>query len=315
MNDLLSARDRKNLPSKICTKKLTVNLTVFSTCKCYQYWKERLSEIEKELLVCKAARTNLYKNVPIKSSSTINLYSLQLKKDIIYLRLLKQETLQIYKEAKKLYLESQKKYSQQIEAETPSWKNVQGKFLHKITIINKLNKEVLVTSFIKLDEEYCSFSDFINNYNIMQTIEDENKLHSYDFFAFFTFKTLMQFYRSNDFKISIEPTNETPNNLFDIIQFKAYQQGGSSKARLTYDEFKEKIEHASGKSLIGFKEWFIINFKNTIKKQSSEKKVWSDIINSGDFKKTYKNWKRYFDMWQNGETPETRKAKSLAKKI
>ena len=293
MNNLLSARDRKNLPSK------KEYLTAYSTSKCYQYWKERLSEIERELLACKEARTDLYKNIPIKTSFFA--HNLQLKKDILYLRLLRQETLQIYREAKKIYLDFQKKI------ETPYWKTIQGKILHKITITNKSSKEVHITNFVKLDEEYYSFSDFVDAYNIQKTLEDEKDLRKYNFLAFYTFKTLMQFYNSNDFKISIEPTNEAPESSFDVIQFIAFQQGGSD-ARLTYDKFKEKIEHASGKSLIGFKEWFIINFKNTIKKQFPKKKA-CDIIASGDFRKSYQNWKRYFDMWQNGETPEIRRAK------
>ncbi len=41
MNNLLSSDDRKHLPNKMCK---------YETCNCYEYWKKRLSEIEKDIV-------------------------------------------------------------------------------------------------------------------------------------------------------------------------------------------------------------------------------------------------------------------------
>ena len=160
MGNLLSAKDRKHLPSKVYKGEVN-HLTVYDTCKCYEYWKKRLSEIEKELVHDKTFRSEIYKQFDKNSSSFVNQTKFQLKKDILYLRLLKQEIFQIYKEAKKIYLDFQKKYSQQIEAETPLWKNVHGKILHRITVINKSDNKVHTTYYVKLNEAHCSFSGFI----------------------------------------------------------------------------------------------------------------------------------------------------------
>lgn len=63
MNNLLSSDDRKHLPSKV-RRDVVNNYTVYETCECYEYWKKRLSKIEKDIIQTKERRTRLYKPLP-----------------------------------------------------------------------------------------------------------------------------------------------------------------------------------------------------------------------------------------------------------
>lgn len=325
MINLLSAEDRKNLPSKVCKREVN-NYTIYTTCKCYEYWKKRLSEIEKELVTSKAIRLKTYEQFNKTPSSFVSQVKLQLKKDILYLRLLKQETLQIYKEAKKVYLDFQKKYNQQLEAETPLWRTVHGKILHRITVLDNSNNgdafcRVHTTYYVRLNEAHCSFSGFLKNYNIQQIFENEkDDLKNYNFSASYDLNSLMQFYKSKDFKIKIGPIDELPKgtlsvSVFDVVQYKAFKHlpGSLIDTHLTYDEFKRDFEYNSGEHLGRMKRWFADNFKDTLEKQFPGREAY-DIVDCGYFKKTFKSWERYYDMWQVNETPEARRAKKSKEK-
>lgn len=319
MSNLLSAEDRKHLPNKVYKGEVNY-VTVYVKCKCYEYWKKRLSEIEKELVHDKTFRSEIYKQFDKNSSSFVNQAKFQLKKDILYLRLLKQEIFQIYKEAKKIYLDFQKKYSQQIEAETPLWKNVHGKILHRITVINKSDNKVHTTYYVKLNEAHCSFSGFIKNYNIQQIFENEkDDLKKYSFSASYNLDSFMHFYKSENFKLSIGPVSELPKgaipvSVFDVVQYKAFKSilGNLTTTHLTYDEFKKSFEYNSGESLKGMKRWFADNFRDTLEKQFPGSEAY-DIVDCGDFKKTFKSWERYYKMWQIDESPAKRRAKKKVK--
>lgn len=326
MINLLSAEDRKHLPSKVYKGEVN-NYTVYTTCKCYEYWKKRLSRIEKELVTSKTVRSEIYKQFYKTPSSFVSQGKLQLKKDILYLRLLKQEILQIYKEAKKLYLDFLKKYNQQLEVETPLWKTVHGKILHRITVLDNSDNgdafcRVHTTYYVRLNEAHCSFSGFVRNYNIQQIFENEkDDLKNYNFSASYDLNSLMQFYKSKDFKIKIGPIDELPKgtlsvHVFDVVQYKAFKHlpGSLADTHLTCDEFKKTFEYNSGESLKGMKGWFTDNFKDILEKQFPGREA-CDIVNCGDFKKTFKSWERYYDMWQVDETPKARRAKKNKEKV
>lgn len=313
MNNLLSSDDRRHLPNKF-RRDVVNNYTVYEACRCYEYWKKRLSEIEKDIVLTKERRTRLYKPLP---EDWVDIIVEELKnitkEHLIFLRLLKQEVLQIYKEAKFNYLDMQKRFNHQTEAKSPLWRRVHGKILHKITILKKSNDEVHVTFYVKLNEAHCNFSDFVENYNIQQIFENEkDDLKNYSFAAFYNLNQIMQFYKSEDFKVEIEPTDDLVghSDIFDVVQYKAfkYVKGNLLDTHLTFDEFKKDFEYNSGESLKGMKSWFCDNFKSVLKKQFPKKNAF-DVVNYGDFKKTFESWKRYYDMWQVNETPEKRRAK------
>ena len=318
MSNLLSAKDRKHIPSKN-----TINpKTPYGICKCKKKKKKRLSEIEKDIVQTKERRTRLYKSLPDDWISIFNVVDLKnlTKEHLVFLRLLKQEVLQIYREAKKIYLDFQKKYSQQIEAETPLWKNVHGKILHRITVLDKSDNKVHTTYYVKLNEAYCSFSGFVKNYNIQQIFENEKEdLKKYSFSASYNLDSFMRFYKSEDFKLSIGPVSELPKgdipvSVFDVVQYKAFKSlpGNLADTHLTYDEFKKDFEYNSGESLKGMKRWFADNFRDTLEKQFPGSEAY-DIVDLGDFKKTFKSWKRYYEMWQIDETPAKRRSKKKVK--
>jgi hypothetical protein len=207
----------------------------------------------------------------------------------------------------------QKRFNHQIEAKSPLWKRVHGEILHKITILKKSNDTVHVTFYVKLNEAHCSFSGFVENYNIQQIFENEkNDLKNYNFAAFYNLNQIMQFYKSEDFKVEIEPADAPAGHpdIFDVVQYKAfkYVKGSLLDIHLTFDEFKKTFEYNSGESLKGMKDWFCDNFKNVLKKQFPRKNA-VDVVIYGNFKKTFESWKRYYDMWQVNETPEKRRAK------
>lgn len=325
MINLLSAEDRKNLPSKVCKREVN-SYTVYTTCKCYEYWKRRLSKIEKDLVTSKTIRSKTYKQFYETPSSFVSQIKLQLKKDILYLRLLKQETLQIYKEAKKVYLDFQKKYSQQLEAETPLWRTVHGKILHRITVLDNSNNgdafcRVHTTYYVRLNEAHCSFSGFVRNYNIQQIFENEkDDLKNYNFSASYGLNSLMQFYKSKDFKIKIGPIDELPKgtlsvSVFDVVQYKAFKHlsGSLIDTHLTYDEFKRDFEYNSGEHLGRMKRWFVDSFRDVLEKQFPGSEAY-DAVDCGYVKKTFKSWERYYNMWQVNETPEARRAKKNKEK-
>lgn len=327
MINLLSAEDRKNLPSKVCKREVN-NYTVYTTCKCYEYWKKRLSEIEKDIVQTKERRTRLYKPLPNDLLHFISVTDLKnlTKEHLVFLKLLKQETLQIYKEAKKVYLDFQKKYSQQLEAETPLWRTVHGKILHRITVLDNSDNgdafcRVHTTYYVRLNEAHCSFSGFIRNYNIQQIFENEkDDLKNYNFSASYDLNSLMQFYKSKDFKIKIGPIDELPKgtlsvSVFDVVQYKAFKHlpGSLIDTHLTYGEFKRDFEYNSGEHLGRMKRWFADNFKDTLEKQFPGREAY-DIVDCGYFKKTFKSWERYYNMWQVNETPEARRAKKSKEK-
>lgn len=313
MNNLLSSDDRKNLPNKVCRSNVN-NYTVYETCKCYEYWKKRLSEIEKDIVRTKERRTRLYKPLPddwvdiiIKELKNLT------KEHLIFLRLLKQEVLQIYKEAKFNYLDMQKRFNHQTEAKSPLWRRVHGKILHKINVLRKSNDTVYSTFYVKLNEAHCNFLGFVEDYNIQQIFENEkDDLKNYSFVAFYDLNQIMQFYRSEDFYMEIETTNKPKGcpDIFDVVQYKAfkYVKGSLLDTHLTYDKFKETFEYKSGESLKGMKGWFCDNFKNVLEKQFPGKNAF-DVVNCGYFKKTFESWERYYDMWQVNETPKARRAK------
>lgn len=313
MNNLLSSDDRKHLPNKV-RRDVVNNYTVYETCKCYEYWKKRLSEIEKDIVQTKERRTRLHKPLPDDWTDIIieELKNIT-KEHLIFLRLLKQEVLQIYKEAKFNYLNMQKRFNHQTEAKFPLWRRVHGKILHKITVTNKLDNKLHATFYVKLNETHCSFSGFVENYNIQQILENEkDDLKNYSFAAFYNLNQVMQFYKSEDFKVEIKPTDDLVghSDIFDVVQYKAfkYVKGSLLDTHLTYDEFKKTFEYNSGESLKGMKSWFCDNFKNVIEKQFPKKNA-VDVVIYGNFKKTFESWKRYYDMWQVNETPEKRRAK------
>lgn len=119
MVDLLLSEDRKHLPNKVCRSEVNY-LTVYNSCKCYKYWKKRLSEIEKDIIQTKSRRTRLYKPLPDDLCRVINVSELKAltKEHLIYLNLLKKKVLELYVEAKTSYLDVQKKYSKKLEEET-----------------------------------------------------------------------------------------------------------------------------------------------------------------------------------------------------
>ncbi len=310
MNRLLSSDDRRHLPNKVCRNSVN-NYTVYETCKCYEYWKKRLSEIEKDIVLTKERRTRLYrKDLPELYCDPAPLKDFT-KEHLAFLRLLKQSVLQIYEEAKFNYLDMQKRFNHQTEEESPFWRSVHGKILHKITVLHE--SKVHVTFYVKLNETHCNFSDFVENYNIQQIFENEkDDLKNYSFAAFYNLNQIMQFYKSEDFKVEIAP-DEAPAghpDIFDVVQYKAfkYVKGSLLDTHLTYDEFKRTFEYNSGESLKGMKEWFVENFKNILEKQFPGKNTF-DVVNYGDVKKTFESWKRYYDMWQVNETPEKRRAR------
>lgn len=305
MNNLLSSDDRKHLPNKMCKQ----------TCRCYEYWKKRLSEIEKDIVQTKERRTRLYKPLPNDWLSVVSVVDLKnlTKEHLIFLRLLKQEVLQIYREAKFKYLKKQEESNHLTEAKSPLWRRVHGKILHKITITNKIDNKLHTTYYVKLNEAHCSFSGFVENYNIQQTLEKEkDDLKNYSFAAFYSLDHIMKFYKSEDFKVEIKPSEDITDHsiVFDVVQYKAfkYVKGSLLDTHLTYDEFKKDFEYNSGESLKGMKGWFCDNFKNVLEKQFPGKNAF-DVVNYGYFKKTFESWKRYYDMWQVNETPEKRRAK------
>lgn len=314
MNNLLSSDDRKHLPNKV--RRDNVNsYTVYETCKCYEYWKKRLSEIEKDIVQTKERRTRLYKPLPNDWLGVISVVDLKnlTKEHLIFLRLLKQEVLQIYREAKFKYLKMQEEFNHLTEAKSPLWRRVHGKILHKITITNKLDNKLHTTYYVKLNETHCSFSGFVENYNIQQILENEkDDLKNYSFAAFYNLDQIIQFYKSEDFKVEIKPVDDLVghSDIFDVVQYKAfkYVKGSLLDTHLTYDEFKKTFEYNSGESLKGMKSWFCDNFKNVLEKQFPGKNA-VDVVIYGNFKKTFESWKRYYDMWQVNETPEKRRAK------
>ena len=306
MNNLLSSDDRKHLPSKMCK---------FEACSCYEYWKKRLSEIEKDIVQTKERRTRLYKPLPNDWLSFISVVDLKnlTKEHLIFLRLLKQEVLQIYKEAKFKYLKMQEEFNHLTEAKSPLWRRVHGKILHKISVLRKDNDTVYSTFYVKLNEAHCNFLGFVEDYNIQQIFENEkDDLKNYSFVAFYDLNHIMEFYKSEDFKVEIESTDDLVghSDIFDVVQYKAfkYVKGSLLDTHLTYDKFKETFEYNSGESLKGMKGWFCDNFKNILEKQFPGQNAF-DVVNCGYFKKTFESWKRYYDMWQVNETPEKRRAR------
>ena len=307
MNNLLSSDDRKHLPNKMCKHE---------TCECYKYWKKRLSEIEKDIVQTKERRTRLYKPLPndwLRCISVVDLKNLT-KEHLIFLRLLKQEVLQIYKEAKFKYLKMQEEFNHLTEANSPLWKRIHGKILHKITVTNKLDNKLHTTFYVKLNEAHCSFSGFVENYNIQQIFENEkDDLKNYSFAAFYSLDHIMQFYKSEDFKVEIAPADVPADHpvIFDVVQYKAFKcvKGSLLDTHLTYDEFKKEFEYNSGESLKGMKGWFCDNFKDVLEKRFPGRNA-EDVVSQGDFKKTFNSWERYYDMWQVNETPKSRRAKN-----
>lgn len=313
MNNLLSSDDRKHLPNKF-RRNIVNNYTVYETCKCYEYWKKRLSKIEKEIVQTKERRARLYKPLPNDWTDIIveELKNIT-KEHLIFLRLLKQEVLQIYKEAKFNYLDMQKRFNHQTEAKSPLWRRIHGKILHKIMVTNKLDNKLHATFYVKLNEVPYSFSCFVENYNIQQVLENEkNDLKNYSFAAFYNLNQIMQFYKSEDFKVEIEPEDVPAGHpdIFDVVQYKAfkYVKGSLLDTHLTYDEFKKTFEYNSGESLKGMKGWFCDNFKDVLEKRFPGRNA-EDVVSQGDFKKTFNSWERYYDMWQVNETPEKRRAR------
>lgn len=306
MNNLLSSDDRKHLPNKMLKHE---------TCKCYEYWKKRLSEIEKEIVQTKERRTRLYKPLP---DDWVDIIIEELKnitkEHLIFLRLLKQEVLQIYREAKFKYLKMQEEFNHLTEAKSPLWRRVHGKILHKITVTNKIDNKLHTTYYVKLNETHCSFSGFVENYNIQQILENEkDDLKNYSFAAFYNLDQIIQFYKSEDFKVEIKPVDDLVghSDIFDVVQYKAfkYVKGSLLDTHLTYDEFKKTFEYNSGESLKGMKSWFCENFKDVLEKRFPGRNA-EDVVSQGDFKKTFNSWERYYDMWQVNETPKSRRAKN-----
>lgn len=326
MVDLLLSEDRKHLPNKVCRSEVNY-LTVYNSCECYKYWKKRLSEIEKDLIQTKSRRTRLYKPLPDDLCRVINVSELKAltKEHLIYLNLLKKKVLELYVEAKTNYLDVQKKCSKKLEAETPLWKTVRGKFLHQVTVMNIFSPDkafwkVHTTYYVQLDEMYSSFSNFMEGYNIQQIFQNEKEdLKKYSFSASYDLNSLMHFYNSEDFKIIIRPIDELPKGIlsvsvFDVVQYKAFKNvsGSLADTHLTYAEFKKEFEYNSGEHLGILKKWFAVNFRDVLEKQFPGSEAY-DAVDCGHVKKTYQSWKRYYDMWQTDETPEARRAKKNKK--
>lgn len=271
----------------------------------YFFWKNKLSEVNKNIVDLKKAKTRAYlacRELGI-FPFTEDLQSINQK--LFWWRNYYPEALKCYRSAKSDYYMVQRLYSrfdekQQAESK-PSARALKGKFSYQMTVSRGDWKRVY---FIRSDSDYLDKNNFKDEFEYDMDLavgKYGEKLKAYNWNAYWTLFTLYNFYKGQDVKVDIKraPLTAEPENESVLIDFAAFDTWRADKAvdstRLTFEEFVglKKKELGDG-ACVGFGAWFVSNRRKVLEKQYRGREA-RDITFS--MKKTLRYWNKFYDKW------------------
>lgn len=270
----------------------------------YHYWKERLKDINKQLVCLKHLKTNLYTT----TEPTIYIISKQtVTEKLFWYRNLYPKALTEYREAKQDYKFAQilyDRYLQEERADRTEAKRFVGKFLYKIHL-KQIDFGYERDIYVRSDSDYLDENNFKNEfeYDLHLAVERfGDKLEEFNWNAGWELSNIFKSF--NDYEIDIDKIIypvDPKNILIDFAEFHAWRTKARVKEcqRMTFEEFKvTKEDNAEG-----FGAWLVNEIGDVLERQYIG--TATEIVFY--IKKTYMYWEKFYNMFKNGKKPSDRR--------
>ena len=272
----------------------------------YHYWKERLKDINKQLICLKQLKTKLYST----TEPTIYIIDKQtVTEKLFWYRNLYPKVLTEYRDAKQDYKFAQIVYDRHLQKERADRieaKRFVGKFLYKIRL-KQIDSDYKRDIYVRSDSDYLDENNFKDEfeYDLHLAVERfGDKLKEFSWNASWELSTI--FKNLNDYEIDIAkvlyPALVDPKTiLIDFAEFHAWRNKARVKEcqRMTIDEFKATKED----NATGFGVWLVNEIGDVLEKQYIG--TATEIVFY--IKKTYRYWEKFYTMFKNGEKPSDRR--------
>lgn len=286
----------------------------------YFFWKETLKELNHSLVDLKASKTRHYL---AERGQTISPYDYNLQtinEKLYWWRNYYPKALECYRDAKQAYLDAQKyclNYTEEQKASRVNAKDFKGKYCYRIGVKHGDNWSFVY--YVRSNTDYLDENNFKDEFEYELHLAVErfgDKLKEYNWNANWELNNIYRFYRSADIKVTIEKVSEAEcgNILIDFKEFHAWRKNKSvkEKERLCFHDYVKYKEYNGGTGVCkGFRSWLCNSFRDVLEKQYYGHEA-SDILDLY-WKRTIHSWDRYFDMWTNNETPESRRESKCSK--
>lgn len=286
----------------------------------YFFWKETLKELNHSLVDLKASKTRHYL---AERGQTISPYDYNLQtinEKLYWWRNYYPKALECYRDAKQAYLDAQKyclNYTEEQKASRVNAKDFKGKYYYRIGVKHGGNWSFVY--YVRSNTDYLDENNFKDEFEYELHLAVErfgDKLKEYNWNANWELNNIYRFYRSADIKVTIEKVSEAEcgNILIDFEEFHAWRKNKSvkEKERLCFHDYVKYKEYNGGTGVCkGFRSWLCNSFRDVLEKQYYGHEA-SDILDLY-WKRTIHSWDRYFDMWTNNETPESRRESKCSK--
>lgn len=270
----------------------------------YHYWKERLKDINKQLICLKQLKTKLY------STTEPAIYLLNketVTQKLFWYRNLYPKALTEYREAKQDYKFAQIMYDRHLQeerADRTEAKRFVGKFLYKIHL-KQIDFGYERDIYVRSDSDYLDENNFKDefNYDLHLAVERfGDKLKEFNWNAGWELSNIFKSF--NDYEIDIDKIIypvDPKNILIDFAEFHAWRTKSRVKEcqRMTLDEFKATKEDNAA----GFGVWLVNEIGDVLERHYVG--TATEIVFY--IKKTYMYWEKFYNMFKNDEKPSDRR--------
>lgn len=311
---VLLERDPKTASNKLW-------LQFDEAAKNYFYWKENLKGINETLIDLKKAKTQHYLHKFHGEPRPICSYNLQtINEKLYWWRSYYPKALSCYRDAKQDYLEAQKyclDFANNESKRRVDAKDFKGKYCYRITC--KHGDNWTFVYYVRSSTDYLDENNFKDEFEYDMELAVErfgDDLKKFNWNANWELNNTLKFYRSDDIKTTVDKISEDQcgDVLVDFEEFHAWRKGESvkEKERLNFYDYVKYKEYNGGPGVCkGFKTWLYSTFRDMLEKQYYGHEG-MDVIELY-WKRTIHSWDRYFEMWSNNETPESRREKKCSK--
>lgn len=270
----------------------------------YRYWKERLKDINKQLICLKQLKTKLYTT----TEPTIYLLNKEtVTQKLFWYRNLYPKALTEYREAKQDYKFAQILYDRHLQeerADRVEAKRFVGKFLYKIHL-KQIDFGYERDIYVRSDSDYLDENNFKNEfeYDLHLAVERfGDKLKEFNWNAGWELSNIFKSF--NDYEIDIDKVIypvDPKNILIDFAEFHAWRTKSRVKEcqRMTLDEFKATKEDNAA----GFGVWLVNEIGDVLERHYVG--TATEIVFY--IKKTYMYWEKFYNMFKNDEKPSDRR--------
>ena len=286
----------------------------------YRYWKETLKELNHTLINLKASKTRHYL---AKREQTIPYceYDLDtINQKLFWWRNYYPKALDCYQDAKRYYIEAQTyylRYTEAQKADRVNAKDFKGKYCYRISLKHGDNWNFVY--YVRSNTDYLDENNFKDEFEYELELAVErfgDKLKEYSWNANWELNNILKFYRDGDIQVTIDkvPEAECEKILIDFEEFHAYRRKTilKEKERMTWDEYVYYKKSNGGENACkGFKQWLIENIGDQLEKQYYGHSA-EDVITLG-LTKTVHYWNRFYNMWEKGESPKSRRKDKCSK--